>query len=63
MRKYEDTEISVWSTANLSPHAVMEILGLNEAQQERFLKATTFARRAVDGAEDLPHELTKEGST
>jgi DNA helicase HerA-like ATPase len=32
--------------SNLSPYAVMEILGLNDAQQERFLKAYDIAKRA-----------------
>lgn len=33
--------------SNLSPYAVMEILGLNDAQQERFLKAYDVARRVM----------------
>ena len=33
--------------SNLSPYAVMEILNLNEAQQERFLKAYDIARRLM----------------
>lgn len=33
--------------ANISPYAVMEILGLNDAQQERFLKAYDIARRVM----------------
>jgi uncharacterized protein len=33
--------------ANLSPYAVMEILNLNDAQQERFLKAYDIARRVM----------------
>lgn len=33
--------------SNLSPYAVMEILNLNEAQQERFLKAHDIARRVM----------------
>lgn len=32
---------------NLSPYAVMEILGLNDAQQERFIKAYDVARRVL----------------
>jgi DNA helicase HerA-like ATPase len=32
---------------NLSPYAIMEILNLNEAQQERFLKAYDIARRVM----------------
>ncbi|MBE7556758.1 MAG: ATP-binding protein [Anaerolineales bacterium] len=33
--------------SNLSPHAMMEILGLNEAQQERFLKAYDLAKNIL----------------
>jgi hypothetical protein len=33
--------------SNLSPYTVMEILNLNEAQQERFLKAYDIARRVM----------------
>jgi len=33
--------------SNLSPYAVMEILNLNDAQQERFLKAYDIARRVL----------------
>lgn len=33
--------------SNLSPYAVMEILNLNDAQQERFLKAYDIARRVM----------------
>lgn len=34
--------------AELSPYAVMEILDLNDAQQERFLKAYDVAKRALE---------------
>ena len=33
--------------SNLSPHAVIEILGLNEAQEQRFMKAYDLARRIL----------------
>ena len=33
--------------SNLSPYAIMEILGLNDAQQERFLKAYDIAKRVL----------------
>lgn len=33
--------------SNLSPYAVMEILNLNEAQEQRFLKAYDLAKRAL----------------
>lgn len=45
--KYEDTKDFCLEYSNLSPYAVMEILALNEAQQERFLKAYDIARRAL----------------
>lgn len=40
--------------SELSPHAVMEILALNEPQQERFLKAYDLAKRALDAAGVFP---------
>jgi hypothetical protein len=33
--------------SNLSPYAIMEILDLNEAQQQRFLKAYDLAKRIL----------------
>jgi hypothetical protein len=44
---YTDNSEFCLEYSNLSPYAVMEILGLNEAQQERFLKAYDIARRIL----------------
>ncbi|HEY0005884.1 MAG TPA: ATP-binding protein [Pyrinomonadaceae bacterium] len=44
---YADKRDFCLQYSNLSPYAVMEILNLNEAQQERFLKAHDIARRAM----------------
>lgn len=45
--KYGDNQEFSLDYSNLSPYAVMEILGLNDAQQERFLKAYDVARRVM----------------
>jgi len=45
--EYADRRAFCLEYANLSPYAVMEILNLNEAQQERFLKAYDIARRVM----------------
>ncbi len=44
---YADNREFCLEFANLSPHAVVEILGLNDAQQERFQKAYDIARRVL----------------
>ncbi len=44
---YKDNQEFCLEYSNLSPYAVMEILGLNEAQQERFLKAYDIAKRVL----------------
>jgi len=44
---YPDNTEFCLEYSNLSPYAVMEILGLNDAQQERFLKAYDVARRVL----------------
>jgi hypothetical protein len=44
---YPDRREFCLEYANLSPYAVMEILNLNDAQQERFLKAYDIARRVM----------------
>jgi DNA helicase HerA-like ATPase len=44
---YADKRAFCLQYSNLSPYAVMEILNLNDAQQERFLKAYDIARRVM----------------
>jgi hypothetical protein len=44
---YTDVRAFCLEYSNLSPYAVMEILNLNDAQQERFLKAYDIARRVM----------------
>lgn len=44
---YGDTAAFCLDYPNLSPYTVMEILSLNDAQQERFLKAYDIARRVL----------------
>ncbi len=47
--------------SNLSPYAIMEILGLNEAQQERFMKAYDIAKRILMTLKIYPaNEAEKE---
>jgi len=45
--EYQNNNAFCLEYCNLSPYAVMEILGLNEAQQERFLKAYDIAKRVL----------------
>ena len=44
---YRDNKQFCLEYSNLSPYAVIEILNLNDAQQERFLKAHDIARRVM----------------
>lgn len=44
---FKDNQEFCLEYSNLSPYAVMEILGLNDAQQERFLKAYDIAKRVL----------------
>ncbi|MCE9564499.1 MAG: ATP-binding protein [Planctomycetes bacterium] len=46
--------------AKLSPYAVMEILGLTEAQQERFLKAYDIAREVLRDLDIFPQKGNAE---
>jgi DNA helicase HerA-like ATPase len=46
--------------ARLSPHAVMEILGLSEAQQERFLKAYDIAKELMRDLDIFPKKGSAE---
>jgi len=55
---YQDRREFCLEYANLSPYAVMEILNLNDAQQERFLKAYDIARRVMMSLKIYP--ATKE---
>jgi len=45
--KYAKNTAFCLEYSNLSPYAVMEILGLNEPQQERFLKAYDITKRIL----------------
>jgi hypothetical protein len=51
---YADRQTFCLEYSNLSPYAVMEILNLNEAQQERFLKAYDIARRVMSELKIYP---------
>jgi uncharacterized protein len=46
-KAFSDNQEFCLEYSNLSPYAVMEILGLNDAQQERFLKAYDIAKRVM----------------
>lgn len=46
--------------SNLSPHAVIEILGLNEAQEERFLKAFDLAKNILKQFKIYPRNDQEE---
>lgn len=48
--------------ANLSPYAVMEILNLNDAQQERFLKAYDIGRRVMMDLKIFPSNKEEQDS-
>jgi uncharacterized protein len=47
--------------SQLSPYAVMEILGLNEAQQERFLRAYDLAKQLLKALKVYPATPAEEG--
>jgi DNA helicase HerA-like ATPase len=44
---FKDNKTFCLEFSNLSPYAVMEILGLNDAQQERYLKAYDIAKQVL----------------
>lgn len=46
--------------AQLSPYAVMEVLGMPEAQQERFLKAYDIAKEVLRDLHITPRDATEE---
>ena len=51
---YSDNHEFCLEYSNLSPYAVVEILNLNDAQQERFLKAYDIARRVMSQLRIFP---------
>lgn len=57
---YTNTKSFCLQFSNLSPHAVIEILDLNEAQEERFLKAFDLAKNILKQLKIYPNTDEEE---